>query len=219
MKSLAFVFIFSLIHLMHLSVRMYKRRRSHLSEHRSHYFSHQITYIHVFGKLGRSHLCFYRPQRSCGQGYVFTRVCDSVNTGGCLPQCMLGPSPLGVDTPLGADNPPGADTPWEQNSLEQTLPWEQTPPSSRHPPRSRHPQSRHPQEQTPPWSRHPSQGADTPPEADTPQSRHKLPQEQTPQEHTPPEHTPPEHPPPGKQNLAYGQWAAGTHPTGMHSCF
>ena len=22
----------------------------------------------------------YRPQRSCGQGYVFTRVCDSVNT-------------------------------------------------------------------------------------------------------------------------------------------
>ena len=25
---------------------------------------------------------FYRPQRSCGQGYVFTRVCDSVNRGG-----------------------------------------------------------------------------------------------------------------------------------------
>ena len=23
---------------------------------------------------------YYRPQRSCGQGYVFTRVCDSVNT-------------------------------------------------------------------------------------------------------------------------------------------
>ena len=25
---------------------------------------------------------FYRPQRSCGQGYVFTRVCDSVHRGG-----------------------------------------------------------------------------------------------------------------------------------------
>ena len=25
---------------------------------------------------------YYRPQRSCGQGYVFTRVCDSVNRGG-----------------------------------------------------------------------------------------------------------------------------------------
>ena len=25
---------------------------------------------------------FYRPQRSCGQGYVFTRVCDSVHGGG-----------------------------------------------------------------------------------------------------------------------------------------
>ena len=24
----------------------------------------------------------YRPQRSCGQGYVFTRVCDSVHRGG-----------------------------------------------------------------------------------------------------------------------------------------
>ena len=24
---------------------------------------------------------FYRPQRSCGQGYVFTRVCDSVHRG------------------------------------------------------------------------------------------------------------------------------------------
>ena len=44
----------------------------------------------------------YRPQRSCGQGYVFTRVCDSVH-GVCLSTCC---------------RPPGADTP----------PWEQTPP-------------------------------------------------------------------------------------------
>ena len=92
-----------------------------------------------------------------GQGNVFTGICDSVNRGGCLPQCMLGYPPR-VDTPLGADTPA--------------------------------------QEQTPPRSRH------TPPE-------------QTP----PPEHTPPQsRHPPGKQTPAYGQRAAGTHPTGMHSC-
>ena len=63
-----------------------------------------------------------------------------------------------------------------------------------------------PLEQTPPiGSRHPPPGADPqdpprsrhPPRADTPRSRH----------------------PPVKQTLAYGQRAAGTHPTGMHSCF
>ena len=49
----------------------------------------------------------------------------------------------------------------------------------------------------PPKSRHPS-GRRHPP-----RSRH-TPQEQT---------------PPGKQTPAYGQRAAGTHPTGMHSCY
>ena len=64
----------------------------------------------------------------------------------------------------------------------------------------------------------PSPGADIPPG-----SRH--PPEQTPhQEHTPPgtdtppEQTPPNQTPPRKQTAAYGQRAAGTHPTGMHSC-
>ena len=28
---------------------------------------------------------YYRPQRSCGQGYVFTRVCDSVHRAGYAP--------------------------------------------------------------------------------------------------------------------------------------
>ena len=32
-------------------------------------------------------LYVYRPQRSCGQGYVFTRVCDSVHRGVCLSAC------------------------------------------------------------------------------------------------------------------------------------
>ena len=33
------------------------------------------------------------------------------------------------------------------------------------------------------------------------------------------EQTPPGADPPGKQTLAYDQRAAGTHPTGMHSCY
>ena len=54
-----------------------------------------------------------------------------------------------------------------------------------------------PREQThPPGSRHPP-GADTP------------------QEQTPPQ----DQTPPGKQTPAYGLPAAGTHPTGMHSCY
>ena len=50
---------------------------------------------------------FYRPQRSCGQGNIFTPVCHSFCSqgGGCLPQCMLGYDPPGADTPLGADTP------------------------------------------------------------------------------------------------------------------
>ena len=79
-----------------------------------------------------------------------------------------------------------------------------------------------PQEKTPSGSRHPP-GADTPleqtprkqtpPEQTPPISRH--PPEQTPQKHTPPG----SRPPPGKQTAAYRQRAAGTHPTGMHSCW
>ena len=45
-------------------------------------------------------------------------------------------------------------------------------------------------------------------------------------EYHPPDQTPPEktrpprdQTPPGKQTPAYGLRAAGTHPTGMHSCF
>ena len=53
--------------------------------------------------IGCSH--YYRPQRSCGQGNIFTPVCYSFCSQ-CLPQCMLGyhpslsPLPLGQDTPL-----------------------------------------------------------------------------------------------------------------------
>ena len=48
-----------------------------------------------------------------------------------------------------------------------------------------------------------------PPEADTPLPGSTPPLEQTPREQTPS---------PGRQTPAYGLRAAGTHPTGMHSC-
>ena len=78
-------------------------------------------------------LYFYRPQRSCGQGNIFTPVCHSVHRGG-LPQCMLG------YPPTGSRHPPESRTPWEQNPpLEQNPhlgadPPEQTPPPGSRPP-------------------------------------------------------------------------------------
>ena len=99
-----------------------------------------------------------------------------------------------------------------------------------HPPRSRYhtpPGSRPPQEQTPPL------GADIPPWEQTPLEQtppwSRLHWEQTPpgsrhplglSTHTPRRHPPVEQtPPPGKQTPVYGQRAAVTHPTAMHSCF
>ena len=76
----------------------------------------------------------HRSQRSCGQGYVFTRVYDSVHRSG-LPQCMLGYHPLPEQTPPGSRHPP-----------ESRYPLEQTPPQSRYSPWSRHP----PRADTPP---------------------------------------------------------------------
>ena len=51
--------------------------------------------------LGQGNI--YRSQRSCGQGYVFTRVCDSVNGGGvvCLSACW-------IPTPPRSRHPPGS---------------------------------------------------------------------------------------------------------------
>ena len=94
--------------------------------------------------------------------------------------------------------PPGSWHPWKQ------APPGRRPPGSRHPPRRRHPPevgTPTPSKQVPPRSRYPPlpPGAGSPLEAGTP---HK----ETPLEA--------DTPPP-----AYGQWAAGTHPTGMHSCF
>ena len=75
---------------------------------------------------------FYRPQRSCGQGNIFTPVCHSFCSQGgvCLSACWDTTTP----------HPPGADPPGSRP------PWEQTPP--------------HPRDQNPPGPDPP--GADTP---------------------------------------------------------
>ena len=66
---------------------------------------------------------YYRPQRSCGQGYVFTRVCDSVHRGG-LPQCMLGYChPLPGRRPPRRRHPPKKEAPpWKENPQEGGTP-------------------------------------------------------------------------------------------------
>ena len=88
----------------------------------------------------------YRPQRSCGQGYVFTRVCDSVYRGGSPGREN---SPMGGRTPPGRETPQAGRTPPEQTPPRADTPLEQTPP------RSRPPQSRHPPRSRPPGSRLP----------------------------------------------------------------
>ena len=111
----------------------------------------------------------YRPQRSCGQGYVFTRVCDSVHRGVCLSACWDAPprskppsggDPPGGDTPPLEETPPGGDTP----ALEETPPGGDTPPGA-----------------DPPGADPPSGG--DPPGGDT------SPAGDTPLEETPPWHT------------------------------
>ena len=85
------------------------------------------------------------------------------------------------------------------------------PPQTRHLPRADTipPEQTPPLEQTPrgpdpktPQTRHPLRGDTTPQSRHHPQSRHPQDQIPLPRKHTP----------------AYGQRAASTHPTGMHSC-
>ena len=105
----------------------------------------------------------YRPQRSCGQGNIFTPVCQFFQKGGG----------------------------W----------WYPTRHWGRPPPRTRHTTPLDQAHHTHPRTRH-----------NTPQTRHTPPD----QAHPPGPGTPPT---PGKQTPAYCLRAAGTHPTGMHSCF
>ena len=66
------------------------------------FYAHRIGLLTKMWLANRNHSTnnFYRPQRSCGQGYVFTRVCHSVNRGVCLSACW--------DT-----------TPWKQTPFQE----------------------------------------------------------------------------------------------------
>ena len=91
-------------------------------------------------KLYFSIAAFYRPQRSCGQGYVFTRVCDSVHGGGSPENPLPGPGrhPLAGRTPRDQADPPrpGRTPPEQGDPLDQgdSSGTRQTPPGTRQTP-------------------------------------------------------------------------------------
>ena len=71
----------------------------------------------------------YRPERSWGQGNIFTPVCHSFCSQGGSASVHAGiPPPPRQQTPQSRYPPPPEQTPQEQT------PPEQTPPGSRHPP-------------------------------------------------------------------------------------
>ena len=60
------------------------------------------------------YIYFYRPQRSCGQGNIFTSVCHSVHRGVCLSACWDTTPPRGTPTPTRKETPPRKEAPpWE----------------------------------------------------------------------------------------------------------
>ena len=80
---------------------------------------------------------YYRPQRSCGQGYVFTGVCDSVHRGG-LQRTPPGPGrhPPSRENPPPdqADTPPAGRTPPPGTRQTHTPPRQGEPPRQADPP-------------------------------------------------------------------------------------
>ena len=113
---------------------------------------------------------FYRLQRSCGQGNIFTPVCHSFCSQGGSASVHAGiPPPLDQTPPP----PPGIRHPPPPRSDNTTPPPDQTPP---------------PWDQTPPWIRHHPPGSDTTTPDQTPPP---------PQIRHPPDQTPPRSDPPG----------------------
>ena len=69
---------------------------------------------------------------------------------------------------------------------------------------------------SPPWAGRPPPRPGRPPrQGESPPRPGRPPRTRQ----TPPHPRPGRPPPAGKKTAAYGQWAASTHPTGMHSCF
>ena len=85
----------------------------------------------------------YRPQRSCGQGYVFTCMCDSVHRG-IMGVSGQGELPLAGRTPLGKETPPCRENPRWQGDTPQARrhPLARRPPQARRPPRQGDPPGR-----------------------------------------------------------------------------
>ena len=75
------------------------------------------TMTPVTGSIHDQYL--YRPQRSCGQGYVFTRVCDSVHRGGGSASVHAEiPPPTGKEAPPGKEAPQEGDPPGKEAPRE-----------------------------------------------------------------------------------------------------
>ena len=96
----------------------------------------RASVTHVTAKVRPS----YRPQRSCGQGNIFTPVCHSVHRG------------VSRTPPPGRENPPGRETPpWQGEpplSGRENPPWQGEPPLVGRPPRLGEPHPSH--KETPP---------------------------------------------------------------------
>ena len=121
--------------------------------------------------------CNYRPQRSCGQGYVFTCVCDSVNRG----DLRAGP-PWQGEPPLDQ-----VDTPQDQAgrpSQTRQTPHPPPPPSRENAPRTRQEDPLDQADPLPRAGRTPPTGTrQTPPAGRTPPGPGRPPQtSQTPPE-------------------------------------
>ena len=149
---------------------------------RPHLYLYEIPYVCL------NSAC-YRPQRSCGQGNVFTGVCLSTGGGRVSASVHAGMT----DSP---DQAPGRHTPRDQTDTNDPA---DRPRPGRHPPRPGRPPGpgRPPRLAQTPWTRQ------TPPDQADP---------------TPKPPWTRQTPPPQKQTPAYGLRAASRHPTGMHSC-
>ena len=93
---------------------------------------------------------FYRPQRRCGQGNIFTPVCYSVHRGSAsvhagIPPRSRHPPGTRPPPPPGPDPHPRDQTPQNQTPRDQTHP----PGTRPTPPRDQTPQEQTPRDQTP----------------------------------------------------------------------
>ena len=85
----------------------------------------------------RAPIYYYRPQRSCGQGYVFTCICDSVHRGGiCLSACW-DTTPLPRRPPC-QGHPPAKETPCQVDPSAKDPPRRRHTPSAKETPAPRH---------------------------------------------------------------------------------